>query len=417
MKSDKNNITIRYAQPSDREELYHLWQACFHDSDRFTDYYFDYYFRENRVLMLEDSARLQAMLHLNPYRLMTAGKPVDTFYIVGVATDEQYRHRGAMTRLLQTVFEDIRHDNVPFVYLMPADEAIYRPFQFAYIYDQQVERFDWTSESVGIDGTMSEIKIKKHKKLVRAAGMDEEDWIVCRPVTTIEERQALADRVNEYLSHHYDVYSTRDAHYYERLQMENQADGGDLMMLYSQEQWTGALSYARENAVEVREIICRPEQRRQVIQWMKQHFRNIKGEILPLMPEGFLTEQNQADAAVKSYMRPVIMGRIIHLEQWMRLFETCPTDFSLRTEIRDAWIEENNGTWLWQSRNGQQVIFERTDQQPDLCLDIDTLMQWMTGYCPIGELEAAGKAVIKTDCRDVLQKIPVLQKILINEIV
>ncbi len=416
MRSDKNNITIRYAQPSDREELYRLWQACFHDSDRFTDYYFDYYFRENRVLMLEDSGRLQSMLHLNPYRLMTAGKPVDTFYIVGVATDEQYRHRGAMTRLLQRVFEDSRRDNVPFVYLMPADEAIYRPFQFAYIYDQHVETFDWTSECAGIDEIVSEIE--KDVKPVRAAGMNEEHWIVCRSVTTLEERQALAGIVNEYLSHYYDIYSFRDGHYYERLQMENRADGGDLMMLYSQEQWAGALSYARENTAEVREIICRPERRRQVIRWMRHYFRNVRGEILPLMQGGFLTESSQEDASVKSRMRPIIMGRIIHLERWMQLLGTCTcnTSFSVCMEIRDAWIEENNGIWLWQSGNGQ-AIFERTDQQPDLCLDIDTLMQWLTGYCPIGALEAAEKMELQRDCRDVLRKIPVLKKKLINEIV
>lgn len=410
MRSDKNNITIRYARPDDREELYRLWQACFRDSDSFTDYYFDYYFRENRVLMLEDSGSLQAMLHLNPYRLVIAGKPVDTFYIVGVATEEQYRHRGAMTRLLQKVFEDTRHEKVPFVYLMPADEAIYRPFQFAYIYDQKVERFDWTSERTGIDVD------EKDEWPVQAANVDEEQWIECCPVTAMEERQALADRINEYLSHNYDIFPFRDAHYYERLQMENRADGGDLLMLYSRGQWAGALSYARENAAEVREVICRPELRRQVIRWMKHYFRNVKGEILSLMQEGFLPEQSRSDASVKSFMRPIIMGRIVHLEQWMQLLKVCDRTFSLCMEIRDAWIEENNGIWLWQSGNGQ-VTFERTFQQPDIRLDIDTLMQWLTGYCPAGALEAAGRIEMQRDCRNVLQKIPVLQKILINEIV
>ena len=44
-------------------------------------------------------------------------------------------------------------------------------------------------------------------------------------------------------------------------------------------------------------------------------------------------------------------------------------------------------------------------------------MQWLTGYHSLDELEMAKKIIIKTDCRDVLDKIQVQGRILINEIV
>ena len=41
-----------------------------------------------------------------------------------------------MRSILKKMLEDMNQDHVPFTFLMPADEAIYRPFQFAFIYRQ-----------------------------------------------------------------------------------------------------------------------------------------------------------------------------------------------------------------------------------------------------------------------------------------
>lgn len=48
------------------------------------------------------------------------------------------RHRGYMRSLLLQMMEDMRKRQLPFCFLMPAAEAIYTPFQFAFIYDQPV---------------------------------------------------------------------------------------------------------------------------------------------------------------------------------------------------------------------------------------------------------------------------------------
>lgn len=41
-----------------------------------------------------------------------------------------------MRALLNTVLERMHSEKVPFTFLMPAAEAIYRPYDFRYIYDQ-----------------------------------------------------------------------------------------------------------------------------------------------------------------------------------------------------------------------------------------------------------------------------------------
>ena len=67
MKSDKSDLTVRYADGRDTDALYKLWKECFHDTDAFMAYYFDYYLRDNRILILEQENQLKSMIHLNPY--------------------------------------------------------------------------------------------------------------------------------------------------------------------------------------------------------------------------------------------------------------------------------------------------------------------------------------------------------------
>ena len=134
----KNNIKIDYEKKENKDELYRLWQACFHDTKAFADYYFERIFKHNRVMTLKESDVIVSMLHLNPYRIYLDGKVVNSEYIVGVATEESHRCKGYMRLLLIMAMKELYKEKKPFVYLMPARESIYTPFDFTFIYKQPV---------------------------------------------------------------------------------------------------------------------------------------------------------------------------------------------------------------------------------------------------------------------------------------
>ena len=77
------------------------------------------------------------MLHLNPYRLSVNGVPEDAYYYVAVATKAECRHQGMMRKLLVKSLNDIHKEGHPFTYLMPANRAIYEPFDFRIVYQQK----------------------------------------------------------------------------------------------------------------------------------------------------------------------------------------------------------------------------------------------------------------------------------------
>ena len=60
--------------------------------------------------------------------MIVNGYEVKSNYIVAVATKKEYRHRGYMRILLKKALRDMADMGMPFVFLMPASESIYAPF-------------------------------------------------------------------------------------------------------------------------------------------------------------------------------------------------------------------------------------------------------------------------------------------------
>ena len=313
---------VRRACPDDREALVRLWQDCFGDSDAFTRYYFDVCCRENIVLLCEYEGAVRAQLHLNPYRLSVFGRPVDSWYIVGVSTQQEYRHRGLMTLLLQKVFSMARERKMPFVYLMPADEKIYRPFQFAFVYRQPVGL---------LAGGGAERK--SPQQICRAFSGAFPDLQI-RPAKDLQDCQACADLAQAWLTGHRDIWAARDGWYYRRLQLETIADGGELLLILRGNRPAAYISYAWEDMVQIRDMLAAEDLLADISGFVRKIFAGVKTEVLSMQRlSGF-------DHILQ---RPIIMARITCLPEFARLFPAPAGSRNIR--ICDDWISQNNGVF------------------------------------------------------------------------
>ncbi|MCQ2381189.1 MAG: GNAT family N-acetyltransferase [Acidaminococcaceae bacterium] len=113
-----------------------LWSQCFEkEGTPFFEYYFNNYCGKDNTVVggFDEQDTLLTMLHLNPYMLKIRGVEILTPYIVGVATDERERGKHLFGELLQVVFQMLRSQNFPFVFLMPVEEKIYTPYEFAFV--------------------------------------------------------------------------------------------------------------------------------------------------------------------------------------------------------------------------------------------------------------------------------------------
>lgn len=129
---------IRYLADEEKYLSEPLYREAFpEDKDAFVKYYYSYVTKNNKILVVEQAGEVCSMLHLNPYRLSVNKSTVDAYYYVAVATKATCRHQGMMRSLLEKSLRDIHGEGHPFTYLMPANRAIYEPFDFRIVYEQK----------------------------------------------------------------------------------------------------------------------------------------------------------------------------------------------------------------------------------------------------------------------------------------
>lgn len=309
-----------------------LWKEAFpEDSADFQEYYYKEKIKGNRIMVREEDGRIISMLHLNPYRIMVKNQIWRCDYIVGVATAAANRHKGHMRALLTEMFADMYQEGRQFCFLMPADERIYLPFDFTYIFDQP----HWTLRA-GTDVVRVPYDL--------AQGSEH------HPV------QELADWMNTWLHKSYEVYAFRDEAYLEMLMKELLSEHGEMNLLYNEERLVGIECLWGQKEKEQRMFLC----------------------------EAAYREEGKAAT-------PAIMARIVHLQNFIkviRLKKGCEREtLSVRLRVEDKLCPQNDGTWLWHL-TGQGSVLEKmmeqsvseADQEVGISITIAELTAWLFGY-------------------------------------
>ena len=275
---------IRYLKDNEKGKSEALYRGAFpEDKDAFVEYYYSYVTKDNRILVLEQEGEIASMLHLNPYKLSVNGTETDAYYYVAVATKAECRHQGMMRKLLVRSLNDIHGEGHPFTYLMPANRAIYEPFDFRIVYQQK--------------------KVELPKE---------------------------PDMANKKMAELFDVFTLWDDWYVEKQLEEARVCAGDPPF----------------------EIV------------------------------------------------PYIMTRITHVENMLLLLRS-KKPVKIVLGVSDEIIPENNGQFLWEVLEHESVCKKVTDGNPEICLTIAELTEFV-----FGKREVKG-----------LEDIKVLSKICINEAV
>lgn len=209
-------MQVRKLLPEEHKNTRSLYEEAFpEDSVAFVDYYYTEVTEDNRIYVVEDEARICAMLHLNPYEISLNGENNQLDYIVAVATKKEYRRRGYMAALLKCALSDMYQEGKPFTYLMPAKEDIYLPYDFRTVCKQEIP---WCEEKVE--------KTEETKTELQQ-----------------EQCELLAQCAEKYLKDHYQLYTVRDKKYYERMQRAYACDGGKIFVKENDGQITGCEYY------------------------------------------------------------------------------------------------------------------------------------------------------------------------------
>lgn len=306
-----------------------LYEEIFdEDSPAFVDYYFRVKAAENEIFVVENEKQeILATLHLNPYEMMFRGEKVKTNYIVAVATRADCRHQGMMRSLLQASLQEMYRRKETFTWLMPAAEAIYRPFGFRFIYEKN--KMTVTADVLRRAETDEKWQIHSDQEV--------SGDIFCEEAKK-EDLAELACFAEKQLSKLAEVYTVHDIAYFEQRMQEVGCEGGSLILIRKEKEICGyflALKKDREAWEIVVEDAVQKKAFPAVLHWFGASEEKCTFTAFPQIWEQYAQSENV----------PAIMGRIVHLERFVCCLK-IKKEQEWKIRLTDSLVPENNGYFI-----------------------------------------------------------------------
>lgn len=203
-----------------------LWDEIFADPEGFANYYFKEVCKHNIIIGVYDEELLIGMAYANPYQIVDASDDSvqDSYYIVGVAVDRQYRKQGIMRKMMQELMGYLHNKGCRFVFLMPENEKFYTSLGFENIYKTKMITFD--VETLAVDMPMDPTV-----KVLHLSRLPREEW------------QLLADGINVNLACNYRYYVNRNNETLNAMLAEHQCQKGDVAIVYDEETVRAVFAY------------------------------------------------------------------------------------------------------------------------------------------------------------------------------
>ena len=306
-----------------------LYEEIFdEDSPAFVDYYFRVKAAENEIFVVENEKQeILATLHLNPYEMMFCGEKVKTNYIVAVATRADCRHQGMMRSLLQASLQEMYRRKETFTWLMPAAEAIYRPFGFRFIYEKN--KMTVTADVLRRAETDEKWQIHSDQEV--------SGDIFCEEAKK-KDLAELACFAEKQLSKLAEVYTVHDIAYFEQRMQEVGCEGGSLILIRKEKEICGyflALKKDREAWEIVVEDAVQKKAFPAVLHWFGASEEKCTFTAFPQIWEQYAQSENV----------PAIMGRIVHLERFVCCLK-IKKEQEWKIRLTDSLVPENNGYFI-----------------------------------------------------------------------
>jgi len=134
---NKNAISknsISFAQWGMQKQLANLWEICFAEQPRPTNFFFNNCFQPQNCLLYKVGDQVAAMVHLLPAKIIEKGYLAQTHYIYAAATLPEYRSKGYMASLLKCAAYVGERRGDRYSILLPANRKLYDYYgKFGYV--------------------------------------------------------------------------------------------------------------------------------------------------------------------------------------------------------------------------------------------------------------------------------------------
>lgn len=387
-----------------------LWESVFaEDTEAFLDYYYQMKTRENQIYVIDEDAKIRAMLQLNPYRVQMEQQKFTLHYIIAVATAEKYRGKGMMRQLLLQAMQDMYQKKEPFTFLMPAAEAIYSPYDFRFIYDQIQMKITGTMSKNDAETNAGNTTLRNHTKMSMRDAMT-------------EDAGKLASFARQCINDVYQVYAVRNKNYYETMILEQRSENGGVKMVYSGRKLVGCFAYGNEGELEIREPLFAAGHEA----FLLQAIYEMTGDMTTAVSCVGFTEKmrrvlehtHPSSQCSETIKKPIIMARILHLETFLKALRTIDNQpMCCSFAVIDPLLIQNNRIVRVEYRPDLDEMLVKDTEDSDGVLTVDVFTSLVFGYRSMEEIEQDPGVILTERFKTEFAKLRRLDRVFLNEIV
>lgn len=317
-------MKVRLLEECEKKDILPIYEDIFDDSDAYVNYFHNEVLPDSEVFACIVNDGITGVLCLIPKNVSVGNQKMLCHYIYGVATKTEWRRQGVMSCIIKNAINHLYLSGMGdyFTYLIPSpvsNAEIYEKYGFGAVMDKSCDSH--------IENNYSNTVLKKRAEY--------------------SDAERLSQFAEAYVSKTYGVYLTKDRHYFERMFMLMEAEGGGIDIYFVDGNIVGyRIGFDDETVEEVFDY----------------------GTI----------------AKAANEIRPYVMARIINIRKMMELMRTAE-EGEVTVRVEDSVIDDNNGTYLW--RCGKNIsVFERTSLESQVKVSIGELTSHIFGYKAVAGL-------------------------------
>lgn len=348
-------MNIRFARECDKNNIMKIWDYCFNDGPKFTDYYFNNKYKNYNTIVVEEEASIVSSLQLNQYKIKLNNKEYDTSYVVGVSTLPEARGRGYMKHIMDFTLNELYKKDQLISILMPIDYRLYRKYGYEHCYDQ-----------IEYEINIEDLKGFKSSGNLIKAGLDNINEMINIGNCFLENLNGIVIRDEHYYKNLFKEVESEDGHIY--IHKNDESDGYIIYFINGDNIFIRELYYKNINAL------------KGMLKFIYNHNTQCKTVNItsPVDDKIRFILSNPRNITMK--LKPFMMGRIINFKKYMEsLHIESNYKSSLIISVKDDYIKENNKIFkLTLESNKLNVEYGKFDY--DVEFDINTLSQLAFSY-------------------------------------
>ena len=347
-------MNIRFAKESDKNNIIDIWNYCFDDGPKFTDYYFNDKYKHENTIVVEDD-EIVSSLQLNQYNLKLNDKIYDTSYVVGVSTFPQARGKGYMKHIMDFTLNELYRKNQLVSILMPIDYRLYRKYGYEHCYDQIEYEID-----------IEDLSGFKSKGFLKKAKLDNINDLINIENNFLKDLNGTIIRDKNYYENLFKEVESEDGHIY--IHEDELKDGYIIYFINNENIFVRELYYNNLNALKGK------------LRFLYNHNTQCKKVTIssPIDDKIRFILSNPKTANIK--LKPFMMGRVINLNKYLESLNIKSNEnLSINISVKDDFIKENNKIFKIHLNNNKLNV-ESGDYIPDVEFNINTITQLAFSY-------------------------------------